>query len=818
MEDLASSLHTAKLKLLTQQTTSGIIATTLATLPLLFLLSTVTPAHKLVNWFSAVAILGVMRFMHIFYYKKYPDRAFNSLIWRMLLYIGLATSGLLWGFSVIYLIPLDNLVYIGINSLWVCAIVAGAIGLYSVTKTAYISFSISALLPIIIFFSLQHNTLRDIALGLALFFFYMLISALKLNRLITKNFASVITEQDKNKEISKQKNILRVIADTSEKLLKDSWELAIPELLENLGNTIDVSRIQIFENLQDENFKHITTHSRYKWSSPNAPRYEHDTLSISYQQLNLHKWEKALAAGNAVFGNIDSFPRNEQRLLKSISIQSLIAVPIFVGEKWWGFICFDECRINRDWQPEEINVLKTVAAVIGAAIKRTWTEDRLTYHASHDSLTGLKNRRAFEIHLDKVVKSCAKTLEAHVLCYIDLDRFKVINDTCGHNAGDNLLRQIGNVMKQVVRKNDYVARLGGDEFAILLNNISIDDAKRLADKIQTSIEKFSFRWNDRVFKVGASFGLVAIDANTNNIDKILQTADNACRAVKSSSSSQIRIYRIDDTEMSNKRSDSQSYVNINHALENNEFTLLFQPITTLNNINGEWDHYEILIRMFNENDSLITPNRFLPTAERYNLINKIDRWVFKACVKKLSEHQELYEKINILSINISAATLCEPQFLRFVISEFENSSVPAEKICFEVTETVAVSNLPEANNFISNLRKLGCKFALDDFGTGFSSLEILKHLPVDFVKIDGIFIREIDTNPVDYEMVASLHRIAKLMHIQTIAEYVESEAILNTLKDIGIDYVQGYAINSPMTLNEVLEQDSLQSSILKFAG
>ncbi len=817
MEDIQQSLRAAKLKLLIQQTTSGIAATTLATLPLLLLLWGISPAHRLITWFTAVVLVSGIRFLHILYYKKYPDIALNSFTWLALLYIGLATSGLLWGFSVLYLVPLDNLVYMGVNTLWVCAIVAGAIGLYSVLKIAYFSFSASAMLPIILYFSFYSEAHRDIALGLSLFLLYMLGSVFKLNRIISKNFISVITEQDKNKEINKQKNILRVIADTSERLLEDSWELAIPELLDNLGNAIDVSRIQIFENSQDENLKYNTTHSRFRWSSSSAPEYEYDTLSISYRQLNLQRWESSLAAGNVVFGSIDAFPKDEQKILASINIQSLIAVPIFVGSEWWGFICFDECRRNRDWKSEEVDVLKTVAAIIGAAIKRTWTEDRLTYHASHDSLTNLKNRRAFEIHLDKIVKSCEETRGAHVLCYIDLDRFKVINDTCGHNAGDNLLRQIGNVMRQAVRKDDYVARLGGDEFAILLENISIDEAKQVADKIQTNIEKFSFRWNDSVFKVGASLGLVAIDAKTSNVDKILQTADNACRAVKRSNTSQIRIYSLDDTEMNHQRSDSRSYVHINHALENDEFTLLFQPITTPKNTK-EWDHYEILIRMFNENNSLITPNRFLPTAERYNLINKIDRWVFKACIKKLSEHSELYEKIKMLSINISAATLCEPQFLKFVISEFENCAVPAEKICFEVTETVAVSNLPEANNFITRLRKLGCKFALDDFGTGFSSFEILKHLPVDFVKIDGIFIREIDTNPIDYEMVYSLHKIAKLMRIQTIAEYVESEEILHTLEDIGIDYVQGYAISSPMTLNEVLNRDPSQSDILKFAS
>ncbi len=490
-----------------------------------------------------------------------------------------------------------------------------------------------------------------------------------------------------------------------------------------------------------------------------------------------------------------------------------------MGTDWWGFISFDECRSNRDWKTEEINVIKTSATIIGAAIKRTWDENKLSYLANHDSLTGLNNRRAFEIHLDKLIQTCEETSEAHVLCYIDLDRFKVINDTCGHNAGDHLLRQLGNVMKQSVRNFDMVSRLGGDEFAILLENISIDDAKRVVDKLQLSIEKHSFHWNEGVFRVGASFGLVAIDSSNQNADKILQTADNACRAVKQSNSSQIRIYNVDDIEMPFERSASQSYVRINHALENDDFTILFQPISKINELQEKWTHYEVLIRMLNDNNSLITPNRFLPAAERYNLINKIDQWVFKTCIKKLEENIQLLNNVNTLSVNISGASLCEPSYLKYVNSIFDQYEVAPEKICFEITETVAVSNLSEANNFISRLRDLGCKFALDDFGTGFSSFENLKYLTVDYVKIDGIFIRDLQTNKIDYEMVHSLHKIAKLMNIETIAEYVESDETLSTLKEIGVDYVQGYAISKPLTLDQVLNANfEEKKEILRFAS
>jgi EAL domain-containing protein (putative c-di-GMP-specific phosphodiesterase class I) len=268
-----------------------------------------------------------------------------------------------------------------------------------------------------------------------------------------------------------------------------------------------------------------------------------------------------------------------------------------------------------------------------------------------------------------------------------------------------------------------------------------------------------------------------------------------------------------------ERSASQSYVRINHALENDDFTILFQPISKINELQEKWTHYEVLIRMLNDNNSLITPNRFLPAAERYNLINKIGQWVFKTCIKKLEENIQLLNNVNTLSVNISGASLCEPSYLKYVNSIFDQYEVAPEKICFEITETVAVSNLSEANNFISRLRDLGCKFALDDFGTGFSSFENLKYLTVDYVKIDGIFIRDLQTNKIDYEMVHSLHKIAKLMNIETIAEYVESDETLSTLKEIGVDYVQGYAISKPLTLDQVLKTNfEEKKKILRFAS
>ncbi len=796
-----------KLKLLAEQTVTGITATLFTSFPLVLMLWNVSDQKTLLTWLACVVILCILRYMHMYYYyKRTPDSVIHCKTWRFLFYTSFTLSGLIWGLSIVLLAPTENIAFFGANILWVCAILAGAIGSYSFLKRVFISFSVAACLPSIVYlFTIGENIFTSMAIGVSVACGYMILSSRNLNKVIDTNIRNTVNELNKSKKISKQKNILNTIAEAAEFLLEDSWENSTHDFLKKLGTSINVSRIQIFENTFNYEIDHHVPTARFHWYSDSSPHYNIADNLATYEKLKLSRWEDKLSKGESIHGDIDSFPDNERLFLQSINIQSLFILPIFVGNKWWGFISFDECNKSRIWDEEEVDALKTAAAVIGAAIKRTWDENKLSYNASHDSLTNLHNRRAFEVELKRLIQISERDRLAHVLCYIDLDRFKIINDTCGHNAGDQLLCQISGLMKKSLRKDDFLARIGGDEFAILLQNISIDEAKNAILTLQKSIDKFTFHYNDNTFRVGASIGIVPVNAKCTDPDKILQAADNACRAVKQSNTNQIRVYNIDDSAISNQRTNSQSYIHINRALDKDEFTLLFQPICKTNSVNEKWKNFEVLIRMNGENDSLITPNRFLPTAERFNLIQKIDRWVFKASIKKLSAHSDLYNHVDSLSINISGATLCEPTFRNYVTSIFKEYKVPADKICFEITETAAVSNLIEANNFIDCLRNLGCKFSLDDFGTGFSSFDNLKNLPVDYVKIDGSFIREINTNPIDYEMVSSLHRIAKLMGIETVAEFVENQEILDTLDDIGITYVQGYEISRPLHLHELLD-------------
>jgi len=427
--------------------------------------------------------------------------------------------------------------------------------------------------------------------------------------------------------------------------------------------------------------------------------------------------------------------------------------------------------------------------------------EQLEYQAQHDSLTGLINRTEFERRMRRILKSDFNETQ-HALCYLDLDQFKVINDTCGHLAGDELLYSISEVLNSIVRKRDTLARIGGDEFAVLLEHCPFDQAERVAKDLLHAIEEFRFVWQENRFTLSVSIGLVRIDDNSGNLIDIMSAADAACYAAKDGGRNRINVYSPDDIELSKWRDEMQWVSRINHALEENKFRIASQRIIPLHQGSGnkEGKHYELLLRMEDENGGLIFPGSFLPAAERYNLTVKLDHWVVRTALQWLADHEEELEQLALCAINLSGHTLSDKEFLKFVITEFKDSGIPPEKICFEITETAAIANLTDARYFIQALKSIGCCFALDDFGAGLSSFNYLKNLPVDYLKIDGAFVRDITKDPIDFAMVRSINEIGKVMGKKTIAEFVESEEILNALQAIGVDYAQGYSVGKPELL------------------
>jgi len=433
---------------------------------------------------------------------------------------------------------------------------------------------------------------------------------------------------------------------------------------------------------------------------------------------------------------------------------------------------------------------------------------QLQYQAKHDALTGLVNRFEFERRLKSLLGDARKNHARHALLYMDLDHFKVINDTCGHDAGDELLRQLGRVLRQQITGEDTLARLGGDEFAVLLCDCDLDWATSVAHTLHKIITDFRFIWRDASFGISVSIGVVAIEQTTDNITTLLSAADTACYSAKEEGPKNVHVYQPDDQEAVRRYREMTWIAKIDKALEEKRFELYYQRIVPVADGDHEGDHYELLLRMRDEQGKIIRPAAFLPAAERYKYANRLDRWVVKYAMGWLSRQRDALEALSICSINLSGHSLTDNEFLSYVLEQLENSSVPPSKICFELTETATITNLISATELMNELRSRGCRFALDDFGTGLSSFEYLKNLPVDFIKIDGQFIRNIVTDSIDYTMVRSINDIAKAMSKKTIAEFVDSEAALVTLQEIGIDYAQGHIIAEPRPLSTLLPYQS----------
>jgi len=394
---------------------------------------------------------------------------------------------------------------------------------------------------------------------------------------------------------------------------------------------------------------------------------------------------------------------------------------------------------------------------------------------------------------------------------MDLDQFKVVNDTCGHIAGDELLRQLSVVLQDAVRTNDTLARLGGDEFGILMEHCSLRQAHRTATQIQRNIQEFQFSWEGETFQIGVSIGLVAIDQTTASVTELLKHADAACYIAKDMGRNQIQVYNPDDTILERRHGEMQWVARINQALEKNRFTLYAQAIEPLGNSVDM--HYELLLRMIDEDGEVIPPIKFLPAAERYDLMHKLDVWVVERALSLMAANPDFINQINFISINLSGQSLTHSKFLNSVITRIEQLDFEPEKLCFEITETAAISNLRAATDFINRLKNLGCHFALDDFGSGLSSFGYLKNLPVDYLKIDGVFVKDVAEDPIDHAMVKSINDIGHVMGMKTIAEFVENDAIRGILRDLSVDYAQGYEIGKPMPFEDVLELEETRNRL-----
>jgi diguanylate cyclase (GGDEF)-like protein/PAS domain S-box-containing protein len=422
----------------------------------------------------------------------------------------------------------------------------------------------------------------------------------------------------------------------------------------------------------------------------------------------------------------------------------------------------------------------------------------LEHQARHDALTDLINRSEFETRLTQLLANSENADAQHALLYIDLDQFKLVNDSCGHLAGDDLLKQLSALLKSQVRKYDTLARLGGDEFGLILMNCPLAMARQIADQIIETVNQFSFAWEKRVFRVGASIGLVALDTSCGDISTLLSLADSACYVAKEQGRNRVHVLHPDDAALAQRRGQIEWATRIREALEQNRLQLYQHRYQPINPDLPSCECREILLRMLDNDGNIILPMAFIPAAERHGIMLQVDRWVVQSTLASLPKCD--LSGVAMISINLSAQSLCDKGFLEFVKQQLTQQPMLAGLICFEITETAAIANLTDALQFMSALKKLGCRFALDDFGVGLSSLAYLRNLPVDYLKIYGGIVKDIVTDPVSRTMVMAIREISNVMGIRTVAEYVESPEILAMLRTMGIDYAQGDAVGLPEPL------------------
>ncbi len=478
------------------------------------------------------------------------------------------------------------------------------------------------------------------------------------------------------------------------------------------------------------------------------------------------------------------------------------------GHEWRGLL-YNRAKDGKHfyWAQESIAPVKDDSGNIThfVAIQEDVTEsksvtERISWQASHDSLTGLINRYEFERRLVRLIAEAEADHTQHVLCFLDLDQFKIVNDSASHEAGDELLRQVSVIMKKNLRQSDTLARLGGDEFALLLEHCPTDQAERITELIRKHIEDFQFLWEGRSFRIGCSIGLVPIAENITSAGELLKQADAACYAAKDKGRNRIHVFRPDD-ELLARRHGEMLWVNeINLGLDENRFRLFRQAIVPTQVIPAEGHHYELLIRLEIPNGELVPPGAFLPAAERYDVSGKIDRWVIMTYLDWLASHPSHLQSLSLASINLSGHSVGDPEMLNFILRRFEQTGIPARKTCFEITETAAITNIAAAEFFMRKLKACGCQFSLDDFGSGVSSFGYLRHLPVDYLKIDGIFVRDILDDAIDFSIVKSINEIGHVLGKKTVAEFVENAAILEKLRPLGVDFVQGYGVGMPEPL------------------
>jgi diguanylate cyclase (GGDEF)-like protein/PAS domain S-box-containing protein len=800
-------IRAEQIRLLFEQLPSALIATTIVGGLVVYVLWSRVPQLWLVAWLLALAATTLARVgLRRAYFRAMPP-ASTAGPWGRRFLAGVLISGMVWGIAGVFPISPDDFIVEIFLSFVLAGLAAGGMSTLSSYRGAYAAFLVPAILPFAIKVMVQEGEVFVAMSSMLLLFIAMmsLISARHYksvteslllrfdNAELLDDLASARDRQQAiNRELQGQMQEKRR---TEEALRRayDDLECKVQERTAQLGKANDVLRTE------KELFRVTLASIGDAVITTDATAH---VTSLNTVAERLTGWEDLEARGHPlseIFRILDEVTREPAedpvgRRLK--------------GDESGGtgnrslLICRDQRELNIDMSVASIRGSDN-ASIGVVLVFRDITEERklaqqLSHQATHDTLTGLVNRPEFERRLTHLLDA-ANPHVPHALLYLDLDQFKVVNDTCGHAAGDDLLRQISALLRTKLRAHDTLARLGGDEFGVLLEHCSVIEARRIANSLRELLQGFRFGWNDKSFTIGVSIGLVPITQVGETLAGVFSAADSSCYAAKEKGRNRVHVYQPGDIMLAQRDGEMRWMPRIQQALADERFRLYYQPILPVGARGLDGIHGEILIRMLDETGRIVLPGAFLPAAERYGLMLALDRWVVRSCLEALSATPDLAGDVTF-AINISGQSLGAGDFLDFVTEQIDATRVAPCKLCFEITETSAVSELAHALRFIDTLKALGCRFALDDFGTGLSSFSYLKALPVDYLKIDGAFVKGLAGDDIDQAMVEAVHHIGHIMGLKTIAEWVESQATLLKLRQIGVDYGQGYALGHPRPL------------------
>lgn len=802
--DYSAALLAEQIKLLYQQAVSALLGTLFIAMALVLVFWSYSPKSWLLGWLTAVFLLTFIRFLLVrAYFRKNPSVA-ESTVWGCLFMLGVFLSGVAWGTAGGIFFVESSAVHQLFLAFLLGGMIAGAMSTLSSHKNAFLVFAVPVVFPYL-YQVVTHESDTYIAIACTYLLFTILIGKIshQLHYTITDSLKSRFDNFDLLNRLLRAKDYLNAMnqelqtqileKDLTQKALqnaKEQLEQRVAERTEALAlsNEILHQEKELFQvTLASIGDAVITTDSLGKitYLNPIAELFtgwlNNDANGASLQDIfRIKDVATQVPIENPLtecLNKPDKSGRNQECLLVQKNKQ--------------------ECIIDYSVAP----ILNHQKDVIGAVLTfRDVTEQRkltqkLAYQAAHDSLTGLLNRDEFENRLNKILTSI-RTHDIHALLYLDLDQFKVINDTCGHTAGDELLRQVTALLHSKLRTRDTLARLGGDEFGIILEHCPKNEAIQVANALRELVQNFRFQWQDKAFTIGVSIGLFPITYNNEGLASALSAADSACFAAKDRGRNRVHIYQSDDNVLQKRSGEMQWLPRLQKAIENQRLCLYFQPIIAISNKNELEEHGEFLLRLQGEQNQLIFPGSFLPSAERYDQMLAIDRWVVEESFKLLKTRSQRRSK-NMYAINLSAHALGSEDFLDFVVANLKTHISDPSSICFEITENVALADLQHVMKFILSLKELGCHFSMDDFGSGLSSFGYLKNIPLDYLKIDGQLVKGILNDPVDRAMVESINHIGHVMGLKTIAEWVENTGTLKLLEEIGVDYVQGYKLATP---------------------